>query len=138
GWRLDYILSYISGFPVSLPNLINSCGKWENGDAQNQYHWFNNNPSCYAQFPANAGGFSYLPPRFSGNVNNPAKPQLNLAIEKNTNIGERYTLKFRAESFNLTNTPIRPGPSTTFPGTTFGVLPASQQNFPRLVQLALK
>ena len=138
GWRVDYILSYISGFPVGLPNLINSCGQWENGDAQNQYHWFNNNPSCYAQFPANAGGFSYLPPRFSGNVNNPAKPQLNLAIEKNTSLGERYTLKFRAESFNLTNTPIRPGPSTTFPGTTFGVLPASQQNFPRLVQLALK
>jgi hypothetical protein len=138
GWRVDYILSYISGFPVGLPNLINSCGKWENGDAQNQYHWFNNDPSCYAQFPANAGGFSYLPPRFSGNVNNPAKPQLNLAIEKNTSLGERYTLKFRAESFNLTNTPIRPGPSTTFPGTTFGVLPASQQNFPRLVQLALK
>jgi hypothetical protein len=138
GWRVDYILSYISGFPVGLPNLINSCGRWENGDAQNQYHWFNNDPSCYTQFPANAGGFSYLPPRFSGNVNNPAKPQLNLAIEKNTSLGEHYTLKFRAESFNLTNTPIRPGPSTTFPGTTFGVLPASQQNFPRLVQLALK
>jgi hypothetical protein len=138
GWRLDYITSYISGWPVGFPNLINSCGVWANGDAQNQYHWFNNNPSCYSQFPANAGGFSYLPPRFSGNINTPAVPQLHLAIEKITNIGERYSLKFRAESFNLTNTPLRPPPSTTFPSTTFGVLPASQYNFPRIVQLALK
>jgi hypothetical protein len=61
-----------------------------------------------------------------------------MAIEKNTDIGERYRLKFRAEAFNLTNTPLRPGPSTTFPGTTFGVLPESQNNFPRIVQLALK
>jgi hypothetical protein len=138
GWRMDYIFTYISGFPVGLPNLINYCGNWANGSAQNESHWFNNNPSCYAQFPANAGALSYLPPRFSGNVNNPAAPQLNLAIVKETTYKERYKLTFRAESFNLTNTAIRPGPSTTFPGTTFGVLPESQQNFPRLVQLALK
>jgi len=138
GWRTDYIFTYISGFPVGLPNLINYCGKWDAGDAQNEFHWFNNNASCYAQFPANAGALSYLPPRFSGNVNNPAEAQLSLAIVKETKIHERYTLNIRAESFNLTNTAIRPGPSTTFPGTTFGVLPESQQNFPRLVQLAAK
>jgi hypothetical protein len=138
GWRADYILTYISGYPVGLPNLINYCGQWDAGSAQNEFHWFNNNASCYAQFPANAGGLSYQPPRFSGNVNNPAAPQLNLAIAKTTTFRERYKLTFRAESFNLTNTSIRPGPSTTFPSTTFGVLPESQQNFPRLVQLAMK
>jgi hypothetical protein len=30
------------------------------------------------------------------------------------------------------------GSQHTFPGTTFGVLPEGQQNFPRLVQLAMK
>ena len=138
GWRIDYILTYISGFPVGLPNLINYCGNWANGSAQNQFHWFNNNPSCYAQFPLNAGALSYLPPRFSGNVNNPAAPQLHLALVKETAFKDRYKLTFRAESFNLTNTAIRPGPGTGFPSTTFGVLPESEQNFPRLVQLALK
>ena len=138
GWRLDYIFNYISGFPVSLPNLINNCGRWDAGSAQNEFHWFNNNPACYAQFPANAGGLSYLPPRFSGNVNNPAAPQLNVAISKFMTFHEHYKLNFRAESFNITNTPIRPGPGTGFPSTTFGVLPESQNNFPRLVQLALK
>jgi hypothetical protein len=137
-WRIDYILTYISGFPVGLPNLINYCGKWANGSAQNEFHWFNNDPSCYAQYPSNAGGLSYNPPRFSGNVNNPAKPQLNVAVTKDVRFLERYRVNFRAESFNLTNTAIRPGPGTGFPSTTFGVLPESQLNFPRLVQLALK
>jgi hypothetical protein len=64
---------------------------------------------------------------------------LNVAFEKNTNISERYKLSIRGESFNLTNTPIRPGPgSTTFTSSTFGIIPNSQNNFPRLVQLALK
>jgi hypothetical protein len=138
GWRADYIFSYISGFPVGLPNLINYCGQWANGSAQNQFAWFNNNPSCYATFPTNTGTFSGLPPRFSGNVNNPAAPQLNIAIVKETKFKEHYNLMFRAESFNITNTPIRPGPSTSFPSATFGQLPENQNNFPRLVQLALK
>ncbi len=81
---------------------------------------------------------SYNPPRFSGNVNNPTAPQLNLAISKETKFREHYRVQFRAESFNLTNTPIRNPPNTTFPSSTFGQLPESQYNFPRLVQLALK
>ncbi|MCU1259423.1 MAG: hypothetical protein JWO80_2308 [Bryobacterales bacterium] len=137
-WRLDYIFNYTSGFPVALPNLINTCGRWDAGSAQNEFHWFNNNPACYSTFPNNAGALSYLPPRFSGNVNNPAKPQVSIAMSKFITFHDRYKVNFRAESFNISNTPIRPGPSTTFPSTTFGVLPESQQNFPRLVQLALK
>ena len=72
-------------------------------------------------------------------VENPALPQLNAAISKETQFGERYRLQFKAESFNLPNTPIRGGPqSTSFTSPVFGVLPNSQNNFPRLVQLALK
>jgi hypothetical protein len=144
GWRADYIFTYISGFPVGLPSAENFCGNW-NAEAssgqpqgQNEFHWFNNNPACYQSFPANAIN-TYLPPRFSGNVNNPAAPQLSIAIEKNTTFKERYKLTFRAESFNITNTAIRPGPgSTTYTSPTFGIIPENQQNFPRLVQLALK
>jgi hypothetical protein len=135
---VDYIFQYVSGTPVGLPNLINYCGKWANGDAQSQYAWFNNNASCYAQWPTNTGSFTYLPPRFSGNVENPTAPQLGIAIVKETNIKERYRLNYRAEAFNATNTPIRPGPGTSFPSSTFGVLPAQQNNFPRQIQMALK
>jgi hypothetical protein len=86
---------------------------------------------------------SALPQRFSGNVEYPAHPQLNFAISKEVAFGERYRLNFRAESFNLLNTPIlgsASGPtiSTTFNAATFGILPQAQSNFPRLVQLAAK
>jgi hypothetical protein len=143
GWRADYIFTYISGFPTGLGSQVNFCGTYNaqpstgQPHGQDQFHWFNNNPSCYASFPANSTA-TYLSPRYT-NVNNPAAPQLNFAIEKNTTFGERYKLQFRAESFNLTNTAIRPGVgSTSYTSPVFGILPENQNNFPRLVQLAMK
>ena len=78
-----------------------------------------------------------IPDRFS-DIRNPAKPQLNVALEKTIPFSERYRLQFRGEAFNVTNTPIRPGPDTNFNSNTFGQLPKSQNNFPRVIQLAAK
>jgi hypothetical protein len=146
GWTIPWTLSYISGSFVSLPQAVNFCGDYTNYKdpvtgqytGQTPQHWFNNNPSCYANFPSNSINTG-LPPRFSGNVENPASPQLNIALEKTTRIKERYTLTFRSEAFNISNTPIRPGPgSTSFTSSTFGIIPNVQNNFPRLVQMALR
>ena len=145
GWRWDYIFTYISGFPTGSIGAFNYCGTWTASprtgqpNGRDQYHWFNNNPACYASFPSNTINTGYLTaPRFT-NDNNPAAPQLNFAVEKNTKFKERYTLTFRAESFNLLNTPIRnPVQSTTYTSPVFGVLAPNQYNFPRLVQLAMK
>ena len=44
-----------------------------------------------------------------------------------------------AEAFNALNTPIRGNvQSTSFTSPVFGVIPNSQENFPRNIQLALK
>ncbi len=150
GWRADWILTYISGNAIGLPGYINFCGDYTHYKdpttgqytGQTPQHWFNNNPACYANFPVNSIN-NALPQRFSGNVEYPAKPQLNMAIEKITQINERYRLQMRAEAFNLTNTPIlgsASGPtiSTTFNSATFGILPQAQSNFPRFFQLAAK
>jgi Carboxypeptidase regulatory-like domain len=152
GWRMDWILSYISGSAIGLPGYINYCGDYTHyvdpttGQATGQVpaHWFNNNPSCYANFPTQSIN-SALPQRFSGNVEYPDHPQLSMAIEKNTTFGgERgYKMQFRAEAFNLTNTPILgsssgPSISTTFNAATFGILPQVQSNWPRFFQLAAK
>jgi hypothetical protein len=144
GWRADWIVTYISGNLVGLPGGINFCGDYVHYKdpvsgqfVKNEDHWFNNDPKCYANYPAGALN-TQLPPRFS-NVMNPAEVQVNSAIAKDTQFGEKYRLQFRAESFNLTNTAIRGGPvSTSFTNAAFGQLPKSQNNFPRLVQLALK
>ena len=103
----------------------------------NEDHWYNNDPKCFANLPTNAIN-QQLSPRFS-NVTNPAAPQLNVALTKVTKLSEGTSLQFKAESFNVSNTAIRPGPiSQTFSNAGFGQLPKSQNNFPRLVQLALK
>jgi hypothetical protein len=133
-WRFDYILTYSSGFPVAWPALLNYCGVWSVAD-QNENHWFNNNKSCYSTLPPYV-----LNPnlnRFS-TIFNPAVPQLNIALEKTIPITERYRFVLRGESFNVTNTPLRPGPDTTFTDAQFGMLPKRQQNFPRVLQIAGK
>ncbi len=149
-WRMDYILSYISGNAIGLPQAINFCGDYTHyidpvtgqPTGQTPQHWFNNNPACYANFPAQSIN-NALPQRFSGNVEYPAKPQLSMALTKTIKFTERYSLTFRGEAFNLTNTPIlgsASGPtiSTTFTSATFGILPQAQSNFPRFFQLAAK
>ena len=50
---------------------------------------------------------------------------------------ERMAIEFRAEVFNMTNTPIFGLPGTTLGSATFGVV-TGQENSPRQVQLGLK
>jgi hypothetical protein len=78
-----------------------------------------------------------IPDRFP-DIREPSEPQLNIALGKMFPFNERYKLYFRWEVFNVTNTPIRPGPDTTFSNATFGQLPRNQKNFPRVMQLAAK
>ncbi len=141
-WRFDWIFSYASGNPVPWPNLINTCGTWV-AARQDENHWFNNDRNCY---PANPFFPQFTPRRIPdrfANIRNPSKPQLNVAMEKTFPIGERYRFQLRAEAFNVSNTPIRPGPDTGWCDASqstcnFGKLPKRQQNFPRVMQIAGK
>jgi len=61
---------------------------------------------------------------------------------------EGRLLQFRGEAFNVTNTPIFPGPDTNQNhkigtdqfghATGFGSVALTQQNFPRQIQFSLK
>ncbi len=133
-WRFDWILTYLSGYPVSWPNLQNSCGEWHVAK-QTEDSWFNNDKSCYKTWPSY--NLRTIPDRFP-DIRNPAAPQLNIALEKTFKFSERYRFQFRGESFNVTNTPIRPGPNTDFNSTSFGKLTRMQNNFPRVIQFAAK
>jgi Carboxypeptidase regulatory-like domain/TonB-dependent Receptor Plug Domain len=133
-WSFDWILSYVNGNPVNWPNLRNNCGTWK-ATEQTEDHWFNNDKSCYQQFP----GFNVrtIPDRFP-DIREPQKPQLNLALSKTFPFKEKYKFLLRWETFNVTNTVIRPGPNTDFNSPTFGQLPKNQRNFPRVMQIAAK
>jgi hypothetical protein len=134
GWQFDWILVYNSGYPVPWPNLINKCGNWH-VENQTRYSWFNNDKSCYETIPS--FNLRTLPDRFP-DIRQFQRPQLNITIEKTTRINERFRVQIRAETFNLTNTPIYGGVTTDFNSTRFGRLPDNQQNWPRFVQLAAK
>jgi hypothetical protein len=59
-----------------------------------------------------------------------------LALAKNFIIHEGVSAQFRAEAFNLTNTPYFFGPGIALGSGTFGVISASSGE--RQVQFALK
>jgi hypothetical protein len=135
-WTYNWIVTYETGNPTTWPDLINKCGDWH-ATGQGEDNWFNNDKSCYAQLP-NGNVLRTVPDRFSDIRNPSVGPFMNTAVEKSFPIGERYKVLFRAESFNVFNHSQRPGPDTTFTSPTFGMLPKSQLNFPRLIQLAAK
>ncbi|MCU1260477.1 MAG: hypothetical protein JWO80_3362 [Bryobacterales bacterium] len=134
GWSFDWIYTYSSGYPTGVPNALFTCASYTvQNQTANQY--FNNDKSCYHDYTSYS--LRSVPDRFAW-IRDPFKPQLNIALQKTFKFSERYSLRFRAESFNVTNTPILQGPNTDRTNSRFGMLPLQQNNFPRLVQLAAK
>ncbi|MDE3168236.1 MAG: hypothetical protein KGN36_20705, partial [Acidobacteriota bacterium] len=80
--------------------------------------------------------FGSAPRTFNG-ARSDVTHNFDLSLIKDTKIREKLTLQFRAEAFNLTNTPIFAPPNTTFGSPAFGVV-SSQANQPRVLQFALK
>jgi hypothetical protein len=76
-----------------------------------------------------------------GNYSNIGPPSrtLDLSLFKDFRISERYRVQFRAESFNLTNTPQFNNPgSTQGQSGDFGVITSTRANSNRQHQLALR
>jgi hypothetical protein len=143
GWQVEGITTFASGEVLGLTatNTTNSLG---GGQRPN---WNGENPvlaSPTVNEWFNTSVFSQPPPFTFGNVartlgNLRASPtnDFDFSLIKNTRLNERITLQFRAESFNLFNTVQFGPPDTGLGDSTFGVV-SSQQNQPRIVQLALK
>jgi hypothetical protein len=70
-------------------------------------------------------------------VRGPAYRNLDLALVKHTKLGERTDLEFRAEMFNLTNTPAFGQPNGSFGSPAFGTITTTVTD-PRVMQFALR
>ncbi len=64
--------------------------------------------------------------------------EANFGLFKNFVVRERYKAQFRGEFFNVFNHPRFGGPNTDPGSSSFGVVTPSQNNMPRVIQLALK
>ena len=69
-------------------------------------------------------------------VRGPGLRDLDLALLKRTPLKEKIALEFRAEAFNLTNSPSLGNPNTVFGSPGFGSITSAGD--PRVLQLALK
>jgi hypothetical protein len=160
-WSTEWILTADSGTPISLGNLQGdtfNCPQNNNNllpAHQTFTEWlYNETPSCFASIPTRSWQPRTILQR-AGAIRNPYAPQLAMALGKQFAVKEGLDLQFKAEAFNLTNTPIFGGPDTNaignnptpvpgvIPGapgsmTGYGTIGSNQQNFPRQLQLSLK
>ena len=160
-WNTEWILTADSGTPISLANIQGAtfnCPQNNNNllpGHQTFNEWlYNETPGCFTVIPTRSWQQRTILQR-SGAIRAPYAPQLAMALGKQFVVREGVNLQFKAEAFNLTNTPIFGGPTTSNPQnpispvagipagqpgsfTGYGTIGSTQQNFPRQLQLSLK
>ncbi len=144
GWSLNAIMLLQSGMPVTVtqatnnnafagfalqrPNIIAKTSL--PSDQRTPAHFFN------------TAAFTTAPQFVIGNgsrnpVRGPAYRDLDIAFVKNTSLPHEANLEFRAELFNITNTPAFAQPNGSFGAAAFGSITATTTD-PRVVQFALR
>ena len=92
----------------------------------------------------NTSAFAVQAPGLLGNarrncIYGPPQRHLDFSLTKDFPIRENVKLQFRAESFNLTNTPNFAEPNTNLGSPTFGEITSTAVGSnPRLLQFALR
>jgi hypothetical protein len=150
-WQLSGVFNAESGVPVQVnTGWWYTCGGQnylpKGGTSVGQGRWFSNDTSCWQGIPAY--GLMTLSGT-TGQVRNPTIPSLDLSLAKNTVIHEGLTFQLRLDAFNALNSVLFGGPDNnpgdgpaTFSASSgwsgFGTVGATQQNFPRILQVSGK
>jgi hypothetical protein len=144
GWALNTIFQMQSGMPVAVtqatnnnafagfalqrPNVI--AKPMLAPAARTPAHYFNT--AAFATAPQFVIGDASRNP-----VRGPSYRDLDLALVKHTHLTEKADLEFRAEVFDITNTPAFAQPNGSFGSAAFGSITATTTD-PRVVQFALR
>jgi hypothetical protein len=134
GWELGANLLWQSGTPMSYPDYyIHGNPKLDEGQSLNR--WFNTSRDIWVQRPPDT---LRVTPLRSPNIRRHTAPQLDATLIRKFRITEGHTLQFKASAYNATNTPIFNFPNTSPTSSLFGVVPITQLNLPRNVELGLR
>jgi hypothetical protein len=144
GWSVNAILSLQSGMPVTVtqatnnnsfagfslqrPNIVGN--PTLSGNQRSPAHYFN--AAAFATAPQFAIGTASRNP-----VRGPAYRDLDISLIKRTRLVEKADLEFRAEMFNVTNTPEFSQPNGSFGSAAFGTITSTTTD-PRVVQFAIR
>ena len=154
GWQIATVLRLNSQLPHKLqaPNTLSAYGfSWQHPNISDRAQlevgdrtpeqWFNTSESVVSA----PGRFDIgNAPRFINEIRNAPQRFADFTMFKNFRFGERFNTEFRAEFFNVTNTPQfaqRQGGCGAFcniASGSFGVMPTTRFIGPRQVQLGLK
>lgn len=147
GWKASGILTGQSGPPLVFSAPITGGGNrpnWAPGvsprlpssrsNADKVSEWFNTDAFAIPD----AFTFGNVS-RTTGAVRGPGIQNLDFSLTKETQLMERLHMQFRAEAFNLTNTPHFNRPNTAVNSNTFGQINGVRSSPPeRQIQFAVK
>jgi hypothetical protein len=134
GWDFNWVATFQSGTPIALPDYyIYGDPRLTSGQTLNR--WFDTSSSIWVARPPDTLRTAKLN---SPNIRRHTAPQLDVKLVRNFRITERQTLQFRASAFNATNTPLFDVPNTSPTSTLFGVVPITQRNLPRSIELGVR
>ncbi|HUQ90280.1 MAG TPA: hypothetical protein VM120_01285, partial [Bryobacteraceae bacterium] len=143
GWGIAGVVTYQSGLPLALtqatnfnafagfgsqrPNVVGDVNALPGGRSTAQ--WFNT--KAFQTAPQFTIGTASRNP-----VRGPAYRNVDFALSRSFQLPERLSFEFRAEVFNLTNTPPLGNPATILGNADFGSITSAGD--PRVIQLGLK
>lgn len=150
-WQFSGILVFQSGLPITP---VDSSGGtiYGNSVSSVRAECTGGNPASSGSITSRLNGYfnvsSFAPEPVVGDgtgfgscgtgiVRGPDQRNLDFGLDRMLRATERASVEFRAEFFNLTNTPKFGLPVTDFSSPSFGFISSSASN-PRIVQLALK
>jgi hypothetical protein len=135
GWQMTWSGTVQSGPPIALPDYYIYGNPQLPSDQQTFSKWFNTSPQIWVQRPSDTLRTAKL---YSPNIRRNTAPQVSATVLRNFRIRERQTFQFRVSAFNLTNTPIFGAPNNNPASPLFGVVPITQINLPRALELGFR
>jgi Carboxypeptidase regulatory-like domain len=144
GWSLNGIMSLQSGMPITITQATNN-NAFAGFALQRPNIIGDTNLPASQRTPAhfiNTAAFHTAPQFVIGDASRnpargPAYRDLDLAFVKRTSLPREANLEFRAELFNITNTPAFSQPNGSFGSAAFGSITSTTTD-PRVVQFALR
>jgi hypothetical protein len=145
GWQTNLIGLFQTGQPFDLSTGVNSPGNRPDLIGNITYpkdiagYWFNpkafsdNIPTLEA---SGTGVYTRLGTLGRNQLYGPGYRTINLGVQKNLHLTERFTLELHGDAFNVLNTPQFTNPTATVSSGTFGEITGTRQNSARQIQLA--
>jgi len=144
GWELHGILTVQSGMPVTVTQATNNNSfagfvlQRPNIIAKTSLPASQRTPARFFNTAAFSSAGTYTLGNASRNpVRGPAYRDGDIALLKHTALGEKVDAEFRAEIFNITNTPAFAQPNGSYGAAAFGSITSTATD-PRVVQMALR